>query len=162
MFRDEFASLDRLVRGMGSSRWRKLAILRSTARVPGLDAEIDRLYAATTPDRIAALSEAEAEDWLRSLLALESLLVRIEQAIPFERKLRPIMRPFRHRFQGIIRLHNAVTCGIAVLRQRLHKPDEAISEPLKLAPAEILYAEDLIASRVPGWHSPLMEVYDHL
>ncbi|MCW5964080.1 MAG: hypothetical protein KIT83_08580 [Bryobacterales bacterium] len=89
-------------------------------------------------------------------------MVRIEQAIPFERKLRPIMRPFRHRFQGIIRLHNAVSCGIAVLRQCLKEPVAAIEEPVKLTPSEILYAEDLIASRVPGWHSPLMEVYDHL
>ncbi len=162
MFRDEFTTLERLVRSMASSRWRKLAIMRSVAREPGLDKQIDRLYAAVEPERVCKFSTEEARDWLQALRSLESYVVKVEQAIPFDRKLRPIMRPFRSRFQSIIRLRNATHCGMATLRAHLKERSGSAPESNADDSAEALHANDLVALRVNGWFSPEMEIYDHL
>jgi len=162
MVRDEFTALDRIVRSLSASHWRKLAIMRSTARAPWLNKEIGRLYEATTPLHIETLPDAEAAQWLDALLVLEAQLRKVEQAIPFENKLRPMMRPFRQRFQDLIRLRNATHCGIAALRQRLHRTRATSHEPWMLNTTDKLRAQDLIASRAPGWLAPEMEIYDHL
>lgn len=150
------------MRTLASSRWRKLAMMRSVANQPQLDGEIDRLYGALERARLQELTEEDAAAWLNSLVTLESQLARVEQAIPFERKLRPFMRPFRRRFQNIIRLRNAANCGVTRLRQRMGQRHPDIGEPLKMSAADLMHAEDLIAERVPGWSAAGMDVYDHL
>lgn len=162
MFQDEFRPLERTVRTLASSRWRKLAMMRSVANQPQLDAEIDRLYRAVEGDRLHALSEQDAAGWLSALMALESQLARVEQAIPFERKLKPFMRPFRRRFQAIIRLRNAANCGVARLRQRMGQRHADIGERVRLGSAEQVHLEELLEERAAGWNAAGMDVYDHL
>ncbi len=162
MFQTEFKQLERTVRTLANSHWRKLAIMRSVANNPKLDEEIDRLYRAVSPSRLEGLSKDEAEGWLNALVTLEGQLAKVEQAIPFERKLRPLMRPFRRRFQNIIRLRNATACGISVLRRRAGQRSAALREPVRLASTDLLHAEDLIADRVPGWSADGMDLYDYV
>jgi hypothetical protein len=162
MFRDEFGKLDKLIRSMSASRWTRLAMIRSAAQHPWLEAELERLYATLSDDGVRALSDEEATEWLAALVALESQLLRVERAIPFERKLRPMMRPFRQRFQTIIRLRNALNCGIALLRHRLGLVNSVSLRGVRLSADEVKQAMQQIQSHIPAWQGEEMRIYDSL
>jgi hypothetical protein len=87
-------------------------------------------------------------------------LLRVEKEIPFERKLRPMMRPFRERFQSIIRLRNALNCGIVGLRARLGRVKENSLSGVRLDSRDIRNARELTAVRVPAWIGEEMRIYD--
>jgi hypothetical protein len=160
MFRDEFGKLDKLIRSMSGSRWKRLAMIRSAAQHPWLEAEIERLYAAVSDDGLRLLSDEEAGEWLATMVALDAQLLRVEKEIPFERKLRPMMRPFRERFQSIIRLRNALNCGIVGLRARLGRVKENSLSGVRLDSRDIRNARELTAVRVPAWIGEEMRIYD--
>lgn len=162
MFRKQFGNIDRLVRSMAASRWTRLAIMRSTVSAPWLDSEVEHLFRLCTPESIRSLDEEEAEDWLENFRQLDTQIEKVVQAVPFERKLGAMMRPFRHRFQAIIRLRAAVRACLALLRQRLEPAGPLPLNRGNLPIPELLDARDLIARDVPGWSHPGMELYDYV
>lgn len=162
MFPEDFARIDTLVRTLSSARWTRFAMMRSSTRAPWLDDEIERLYDATATGSLTAFSDEDVAQWLANLLALEAMVIRVETAIPFERKLRPIMRPFRQRFQSIIRLRNAMRCGIAAIQLRLGRTENSSMKGIRLSVSEMMDVRDRITSRAPGWTREEMRVYDCL
>lgn len=137
-------------------------MIRSTVSARWLEADVQRLYEFATPQAVEALSEEAARDWLDALQQFDTQLEKIVQAIPFERKLGAMMRPFRERFQAIIRLRGAVRTCRALLQQRLEPCPPRTLQRGKLSYADLSDARDRISREVPGWASKEMDLYDYV
>lgn len=159
---EDLAKLQALSRKLASSAWPKLALLRVRARREWLDAAIDRLFAATQLEAVASLSRERAEECLASLREMQGDLQTVARAIPFERRLPPLLRPLRHTFQQIIRLGNATDCGIAALRLRMEGPQTADLSSLHVPAADILDARERMLAFAPSWADQEMNLYDHV
>jgi mRNA-degrading endonuclease toxin of MazEF toxin-antitoxin module len=157
---EDLAKLEALSRKLASSAWPKLALLRLRSRREWFDAAIDRLYAGTQLEVVAGLSRERAEDGLIVLREMQGNLRAVARAIPFERRLPPLLRPLRHTFQQIIRLRNATECGIAALRLRLEGPQTTDLGLLHLPAADILDARERMLAFAPGWADQEMNLYD--
>jgi mRNA-degrading endonuclease toxin of MazEF toxin-antitoxin module len=157
---EDLAKLEALSRKLASSAWPKLTLLRVRARQEWLDAAIDRLFAGTLLDVVAGLSRQRAEESLTTLREMQGNLVAVARAIPFDRKLPPLLRPLRHTFQQIIRLRNATDCGIAALRLRLDGAQTTDLGLLHLPAADILDARERMLAFAPGWADQEMNLYD--
>ncbi|MDZ7639013.1 MAG: hypothetical protein U5J83_12330 [Bryobacterales bacterium] len=151
-----------LVRKLAASNWTTFAILRVRARRQWLDGAIDRLYADTQLHLTASHSREQSETLRAALGEMEGHLASIAKAIPFDRKLGPVMRPFTHTFQQIIRLHNATRCGMASLSLRLAGPQPIDLETLHHAATDILDARERMSESAPGWADPEMDIYDYV
>lgn len=167
MAKVDFSRAESLIRRLAAARWSQLAIMRSRAEAPWLEPEVDRLYVATIPANLAALSEEESKEWLLNLEELHGLLTTVERAIPFDKKLNPIRKPFRQRFQSIIRLRNAVACGIAGLKERLGRDVRATG--VGSAIPEYSFSPDALGTlrvtmltAIPGWQSAEWSIYEQL
>lgn len=159
---DDLGKLDRFIRRLSAARWKTLAILRAQSQAAWLRSTIDELYRSTAIEETTALSRDEASELLETLRRMNGELLAISAAVPFQRKLPAILRPFTITFQQIIQLRNASLCGIVSLKLRLAGDNPVNLAGLHLSASDILDARERMLALAPSWNSKDLDIYDHL